>query len=88
MDINFKMLTVETFDKNLNGEVKGRFKFKDEKTLKAAPKNLGTKLRQFVVKEIKKGNLPYKKVTTTMYAMVRDVEHGEISCLIQPEALQ
>lgn len=88
MDINFKVLIVETFDENLNGEVKGRFKFKEEKTLKAEPSKLGTELREFVVSEIKKGNLPYKEVKTPMYALVKDATYGEISCLIKPESVQ
>lgn len=89
MDIKFDMLIVETFDKNLSGEVKGKYKFREEKTLTSSPrKSLGVKLRDFVVQEIKKGNLPYKKVKTPLYALVTDKALGEVSCLIKPEAFQ
>jgi len=89
LEINFDTLIVESFDKNWSGEVKGRYRFREVQTLKSTPrKTLGVKLRDFVLQEIKKGNLPYKEMKSPLYALVTDAKHGEISCLIKPEAIQ
>jgi len=48
MVINFKTLTVETFDKNLNGAIKAKLRFKSIKILKDEDASkLGDHLRDF-----------------------------------------
>jgi len=89
MNINFKTLTVETFDDNLNGAVKAKLKFKKTQILKDSDASkLGDHLRTFVVDRIKNGTIPFPEERSMMFAMVKDTMHGEISCLIKPEAVQ
>jgi len=89
MNISFKMLTVETFDDNLNGAVKAKLKFKKQQTIQDEDASkLGDCLRSFVVDRVKNGTIPFPKERSMMFAMVKDSIHGEISCLIKPEAVQ
>jgi len=89
MNINFKTLTIETFDENLNGAVKAKLGFKKMQEIKDKDASkLGDRLRSFVVERIKSGTIPFSEERSMMHAMVKDSTHGEISCLIKPESVQ
>lgn len=89
MNIQFKTLTIETFDENLNGVIKAKLGFKKIHNLQNNDTSkLGDLLRSFVVAQIKKGNIPFPESRCMMHAMVKDSFHGEVSCLIKPEEIQ
>jgi|GEM_PF-5145114 len=89
MEINFKKLTIETFDANLNGAVKTKLTFRKIQSIKDKDASkLGDHLRSFVTDRVKNGTIPFPAERSMMFAMVKDSTYGEISCLIKPEPVR
>jgi len=85
--VNFKVLTIETFDENFNGVLKAKLRFRDTQIIKSSiDSDLGDQLRKFIISKINSGAVSFPKERPILYGCVKDSFCGEVSCLVTQDS--